>query len=147
MRAISAPGANLLFSCFRDPGENPWATQIGALLPDPPPPLPRPPVYAPGPFAFADTDFVRAILARAGWASISFEAFDFAYIAGQGDDAVGDAEAFFSRIGPFAGGLRALDEDARAQTRRKLRALLDRYESGNLVAFPAATWIVSARNG
>lgn len=147
LREIAAPRANLLFSCFRDLAENPWATEISALLPDPPPAPPRPPIYAPGPFAFADTDFVRAILARAGWSGITFEALDFAYIAGQGEDAVTDAEAFFSRIGPFAAAMRGLEREQQDRLRLKLRALLDRHDNGNLIVFPAAAWIVSARNG
>jgi len=56
LHEIAAPGANLLFSCFRSPAENTWASAIPALLPAAPPP---PPGYAPGPFAFADADFVR----------------------------------------------------------------------------------------
>lgn len=147
LRTISAPRANLCFSCFRDLDENGWAAQVGAILPTPPAPLPRPPHYAPGPFAFADPDVVRAILARAGWASIAFEAFDFAYVAGQGADAVDDAEDFFSRIGPFAQAMREAADDAREGLRHRLRAMLDRNCSDGLVVFPAAVWIVTARNG
>lgn len=147
LRAISAPRASLLFSCFRAPAENPWARDVGAILPVPPSPPPAAPHYAPGPFAFSDTDFLRAILSRAGWSSIAFEAFDFAYVAGQGDDPVGDAEAFFSRIGPFAAALRECPVEEHQGLRRRLRAVLDRHVSGNLVVFPAAAWIVSARNG
>lgn len=147
LRGLAAPRASLLFSCFRAPSENPWATEVGAILPVPPAPPPPAPHYAPGPFAFADTDFLRAILSRVGWSSIAFEAFDFAYVAGQGDDPVSDAEAFFSRIGPFAAALRECPEDQHADLRRRLRAVLDRHVSGNLVVFPAAAWIVSARNG
>ena len=147
LRGLAAPRASLLFSCFRAPSENPWAAEVGAILPVPPAPPPPAPHYAPGPFAFADTDFLRAILSRAGWSSIAFEAFDFAYVAGQGDDPVSDAEAFFSRIGPFAAALRECPEAQHADLRRRLRAVLDRHVSGNLVVFPAAAWIVSARNG
>lgn len=146
LHEVAAPRANLMFSCFRSPGENPWASGIGALLPSPPPP-PAPPHYAPGPFAFADADFVRAILSRAGWAGIAFEAVDFAYVAGQGEDPIADAEAFFSRIGPFAAALRTVPEDQRDALRERLRALLDRHASGDLVVFPAAAWIVTAHNG
>lgn len=147
LRELAAPQANLVFSCFRDQAENPWATEIAALLPDPPAPPLKPPNYAPGPFAFADADFVRAILSRAGWSGITFEAVDFAYIAGHGEDAVGDAEAFFSRIGPFAAAMRGLEREQQDRLRVQLRALLDRHENDNLIVFPAAAWIVSARNG
>lgn len=147
LRELSAPRANLVFSCFRDLRENGWASQIASLLPQSPAPSSPPPQYAPGPFAFSDPDFVRAILAEAGWTSIAFEAFDFAYVAGQGEDAVGDAEDFFSRIGPFAAAMRECDADGLQHLRHHLRALLDRNCSDGLVVFPAAAWIVTARNG
>lgn len=147
LHEIAAPRAHLLFSCFRSPAENPWASEIGALLPTPAAAPPKPPHYAPGPFAFADADFVRAILARAGWAGISFEACDFAYIAGKGEDPVADAEAFFARIGPFAAALREQPESEQEGLREKLRVVLDRRASGDLVVFPGAAWIVSAHNG
>ena len=146
LRAIAAPCAGLVFSCFRDQAENAWAREIAALLPEVPPP-PAPPLYAPGPFAFADADFVRAILARAGWASITFEAVDYAHVAGQGANALDEAEDYFCRIGPFAAAIRALDPERHAVLRNRLRGMLDRHEADRLVAFPAAAWIVSARNG
>jgi SAM-dependent methyltransferase len=141
MRATAAPGASLLFSCFRSPAENPWASAIAALLPAAPPPAPG---YAPGPFAFADTDFVRGVLGDAGWKGIDFEAVDYAYIAGQGADPVADAQAFLSVIGPFAHVLRALEGEAREIMLRRLRVLLERHAADRLVAFPAAAWIVRA---
>ena len=142
LRRTAAPGANLVFSCFRSPAENPWASAIAALLP---PVQPGEPAYAPGPFAFADPDLVRAILGDSGWKGVDFEAVDFAYIAGQGADPVADAEAFFSVIGPFAQALRALEGEARAIMQRRLRVVLERHASDRLVAFPAAAWIVSAQ--
>lgn len=143
LRQRAANGANLLFSCFRSAEENPWASGIAALVGAPPPPS----GYAPGPFGFADTDLVRAVLSQAGWKDIAFEAVDFAYIAGQGPDPVADAEAFFSRIGPFALAMRTLAGEERDVLSLRLRALLDRNASGRLVAFPGAAWIVSARSG
>lgn len=142
LRAVSAPGARLVFSCFRAPGENPWATAMGRLLDLPPPADPR----APGPFAFADPDHVRAILAGAGWGELAFEPVDFAYIAGQGPDPVADALAFFARIGPAAPVLRALEGAARAAAEARIAEWLDSHRQGDLVALGAAAWIVTARN-
>ena len=143
LRQIAAPAAELVFSCFRGAAENPWASAVGGLLSHSPPPPPAD--YAPGPFAFADTDFVRGVLSEAGWQDIGFEAVDYAYVAGQGDDPVADAEAFFARIGPFAQALRSASVDQQEGLRQRLRALLARYVNGDLVVFPAAAWIVSAR--
>jgi len=142
LRQIAAPGAELVFSCFRAAAENLWASSVGALLPSAPPPSPG---YAPGPFAFADTDFVRGLLSEAGWKEIGFAAVDYAYVAGQGDDPVADAEAFFARIGPFAQALAMTPAEHREGLKHRLRALLNRHANGDLVVFPAAAWIVSAR--
>jgi len=146
LRAIAAPGAHFVFSCFRTPRENPWASEIAAMLPaslvaTPPDP------HAPGPFAFAQPDHVRAILSAAGWQDIAFEPFDYAYIAGMGDDPVADAAAFFSQIGPAAMAMRQLPEAERGALKASLIDWLAVYRDGNLVVFPAAAWIVSARNG
>lgn len=141
LRQISAPGARLVFSCFRSASLNPWASELASLLE-----LPASgESTAPGPFAFADEEHVRGILDNAGWQDAAFERVDFAYVAGAGEDPVADALQFFRRIGPAAPALRALDEAGRERAEGWLRAWLDEHRSGNLVAFEAAAWIVSAR--
>ncbi len=146
LRAIAATGARLVFTCFRASTENPWATELARLLPaeSGAPKLDSP---APGPFAFARPKRVRDILEAAGWRDIAFEPCDYTYIAGEGDDPVGDAEAFFSRIGPAAAAMRRLPVGERAELQAKLHSWLETHRSDNRVTFPAAAWIVSARNG
>lgn len=143
LRRIAAPGAGLVFSCFRTPRENRWMTDLARLLDLPAPADP----HAPGPFAFADPQWVEEILAEAGWTDIDFEPVDFAYIAGTGPDPVSDAEAFFARIGPAAAMLRELTGTALAEAQQRIRAWLAESRSANLVAFSAAAWVVTARNG
>lgn len=142
LAAISAPGARLVFSCFRSAALNGWAAAIARLLPgsggapaDP---------HAPGPFAFADPQHVRGVLAG-GWTDIAFEEVDFAYVAGEGEDAVNDAAAFFSRIGPFAAAMRSLPEAERPALREAVRKVIEQHREGNRIVFAAAAWIVSAR--
>ena len=141
LRGIAAPGANLVFSCFRSPRDNRWASDFAELLGLPPPADP----HASGPFAFADPQYVEPILAAAGWQVIDFEPVDFAYIAGKGDDPVGDATAFFTRIGPAAIALRALEGAARDEALERITRLLEAHRNGDLVALGAAAWIVTAR--
>jgi hypothetical protein len=102
--------------------------------------------YAPGPFAFADPDHVSAILQAGGWADIGFEAFDYSFIAGQAEDPIADAAEFFSHIGPAAAALRRLPEDERAAMQERIKGWLGQHRLNNVVAFPAAAWIVTARN-
>ncbi len=142
LASFAADRAALLFSCFRNPSENPFFTEIGALLP---PPVQAPDPYAPGPFAFADRDHVSAILTDAGWEQIAFEPFDFAMIAGAGDDPVEDALGYFKRIGPAAAAMRTMDEPAREETLAGIRAVAEANCRDGVVALRAATWIVTAR--
>ena len=141
IHGASAAGARLLFSCFRTPGENAWAAGLAELLGLPPAANPR----APGPFAFAESAHVEAILTAAGWQGIGFEAVDFAYVCGMGEDPVGDALEFFKRIGPAAPQLRGLAGGALADAESRIREWLQCHRSGNLVAMAAAAWIVTAR--
>ncbi|MGC1270840.1 MAG: methyltransferase domain-containing protein [Croceibacterium sp.] len=139
---VAAPGAGLLFSCFRDPSHNPFMTEVARLLP--PPAEPADPL-APGPFAFADPARVEVILRTAGWTDVAMEPFDFAMIAGAGDDPVAEAMAYFQAIGPAARAQRDLDREQLDSFRQDLRALAERHRSDGIVALRAAAWIVSAR--
>jgi hypothetical protein len=129
-----------VFSCFRSAAENLWAAEIARLLP---PAKPQQPVaFAPGPFAFADPDHVRASLK--GWRDVQFEPLDFAYVVGSGAHPVVDALSFFSRIGPAAAAIRTLPDKARASFERGLLELVQSHHVGGRVCFPAAAWLVTA---
>lgn len=142
LHAQCAAGGDLLFSCFRSASENPWASQAAALLGAETPADPA----APGPFAFADPDRVSAILTAAGWREPEFEEVNFAYIAGMGEDPVADALGFFRQIGPVARALAALEGAERTAAEGWLRDWLEEHRSGDMVAFTAAAWIVSAQH-
>lgn len=142
----AAAGARMLFSCFRDPAANPWATDPMRLLELPPSADP----LAPGPFAFAEEERIRSILTRAGWRDIVVDPVDFAFVMGMGDDPVAEALQFVSRIGPAAAALRVMDADAREIALGRLEGWIARNRSGTgdqggIVAFPAAAWLVGAR--
>lgn len=137
----AAPDARMVFSCFRAAAENPWATLFAPLFgPAAPPPVAA---FPAGPFAFADPAHVAR--AMAGWTDLAFEPVDFAYCAGEGVDPVADAVDFFSRIGPAAARLAALDPAARADARAQMAVMLAPFANGGRVVLPAAAWIVTAR--
>jgi SAM-dependent methyltransferase len=140
---LAAPGAALVFSCFREPAQNPFFTEVTRLLPESPPPADP---HAPGPFAFADAKHVEAILTDAGWQGVVFEPFDLAMVVGAGADPVEDAVGYFSAIGPAA---RAGVDMPAGQAERLfdgLRNLARRHSLDGMVALRAATWIVTARS-
>lgn len=149
LAAIAAPGARLVFTCFRKAAENAWAAEIARLLPPPPPPsFPPPseteqaPRVPPGPFAFADPDHVRRVLAD--WREVTLTPVDFSYVAGAGEAPVEDALAFFRRIGPAAAAIRNLPRTARASFEARLDALVRSRLAAGQVIFPAAAWLVTA---
>lgn len=142
LHAIAASEARLVFSCFRAPAENPWASETVALLP--PGALAASDPHAPGPFAFADRVRVETILGQAGWRHIAFEPVDFAFVVGMGDDPIEDAMAYYAAIGPVARAAAALADDERAAFKVRLRRYLERNVSRTIVALKAGAWIVTA---
>lgn len=144
---IAAPGAGLLFSCFRGPEVNEMIAGVTTLLPE----LAEsshsqaPGGYEPGPLAFADPQFVRPILEDAGWRDVAFEAHDFATVVGAGPDPLRDAVEFFSTIGPLAEAASQMDEDARDSLFARLRAMLEPRIIDGAIALRGGAWIVTAR--
>lgn len=144
LHAAAAPGATLVFSCFRAPADNPWADEVaGAIRGGAPPP--RPTGYAPGPFAFADPAFATATLRAAGWRPEPPAPVDFIYRAGGGATPIEDALSFFTRIGPAAPQLRAAAPDQREVMLARLRLVVAARATANAVDFPAAAWLFTAR--
>ena len=138
----AAPDARLVFSCFRARAQNPWADLFDRVLP---PPMPAPEsAHGPGPFAFADPDHVRPLLA--GWRDVTFTPVDFRYVAGAGDDPVADALGFFTRIGPAAARLATLTGPAHTSALADMAGVLELHCRDGVVALSAAAWIFSAHS-
>lgn len=139
---LAVSGASLLFSCFRERSENPFFTEVARLLPSPEAP---PPPGSPGPFAFADPARVLSMLEQAGWSQVALEPFDFAMIAGGGENPVADAVDYFSVIGPAARAASELSPEERARFVDRLHELVSRNLYEGLVSLRAGAWIVTAR--
>ena len=104
------------------------------------PPSPPMDPTAPGPFAFADADRVRKVLADAGFSDVTLHAFN-ASIGGSSLDQTVDL-AF--RVGPLGAILREQPELA-PTVAGAVRSALAPYETPSGVLMPAAVWIVQAR--
>jgi SAM-dependent methyltransferase len=141
------PGGRLRFACWQSVEQNPWVTiPTQALSHLTPPQTPPTDPHAPGPFAFANPERVKAILSKAGFQDVTLEPVDTVMIAGVGDDALEQAVSFYSKIGPAAASLRETDEETRrVKAPAALRAALAPYLSGDRLTLPAAIWLVSAR--
>ncbi|WP_020173998.1 class I SAM-dependent methyltransferase [Methyloferula stellata] len=132
IRRALKPGGRLAILCWAALDDNPWIkVPLAAVhqLIDPPPPLPD---GAPGPFAFADTQRVQAILGEAGFANAAARSVEVplrlgqasAYAGDRAQSALEDALCLALESGPVAALLRNADETTRLKVREKLAAAL-----------------------
>jgi SAM-dependent methyltransferase len=143
LRRAMRPGGRLLFACWRPMTENSWFTvpleAARHLLPPQPPADP----LAPGPFAFADPDRVRGVLADAGWQAIGIARHDAAMrIAGPGE--IAPATEFATRVGILARLLAEESEEVRAAVREVVAAALAPHDGPGGVVLGGSVWLVSA---
>ena len=140
LRRALKPGGRLAFICWRAPAENPFMMlpmqAVLAHVAPPPPPEPG----APGPFAFADPDRVRAILAAGGFTDVDVAPHD--QKIGSGDLATTLAVAL--KVGPLGGILRE-NPDKREVVIEAVRTALAAHEGPDGVKLDSAAWIVTAR--
>ena len=141
LRSALRPGGRLGFVCWRPLAENLWmrlpAETAAGLVPPAPPPEPG----APGPFAFADPDRVRRILAEAGFTGIDLTPHDEAI---GGLDLEGTVAMSF-RVGPLGAILRERP-DLAPLLRERVREAVSPWLRGDAVYMPSATWLVSAQS-
>ena len=133
------------FVCWQPVQRNPWmllpALAVGRHLP-----LPPPDPGAPGPFAFADPDRVRDVLARSGFSDVAVDGADFSLAVGGGGD-LDRATEFTLEVGPAASALRAANAgpELRQAVVASVREALAPYERDGAVWMDAAVWLVSAK--
>lgn len=145
MRKALRAGGRCVFVCWRAPRDNPWAmtplsAARAAMGVTPPPADPN----APGPFAFADEERVRAILSGAGFGDIDVQRFDVAIPIGATPRAAAENAV---QIGPVSRLVREVGAE-------HLPIILDAVERtlaplaapDGHVSLNGSTWIVSATN-
>lgn len=145
LRAALRPGGRCAFVCWRAPRDNPWAmtplvAARKALGVDPPPADP----WMPGPFAFADEQRLRGLLAEAGFADVQLQRTDAPIRLGA---SARDAAPASLQLGPAA---RLAREAGPAHTATLVaaieRALAPLAAADGSVALGGSTWVVSATN-
>ena len=142
IRKAVAPGGRLAFVCWRSLAENGWAaTPISAARPLLPPQEPVDP-HAPGPFAFADEERLRGILASAGFNRIHVEKFDgHMEMGATAEDAAREA----LNIGPLARAAAEADEAQRTKIRAVVAEAMAKYQTPKGIRATVACWFVRAR--
>ncbi|HRD46456.1 MAG TPA: class I SAM-dependent methyltransferase [Caulobacter sp.] len=140
IRKALKPGGRLAFVCWRPLAFNDWmrVPMAAALAHVPPLPAPADP-HAPGPFAFADAERVRTILAGAGFTGVDIAPYD-TFVGGH---PLEDAVTLSLKVGPLGMLLRE-NPDKRDAVIGAVRDALAPHEGLDGVMLPAAVWIVTA---
>jgi SAM-dependent methyltransferase len=141
------PGARMVFVCWRPLPLNGWMyvplqSALSVIEPSPPP-IPG----EPGPFAFADDQLVRGILAQAGFEKITFTPIDQQMIIGQPGDSpetFKSAVDFALMFGPLGRRLAEMDRARVEAVRAAITQGLQAHRSSDGVKLPAAIWVVEA---
>jgi SAM-dependent methyltransferase len=146
LRYAARPGGRLAFVCWQKPADNGWsavpARAVMHLLPPTPPPDP----LAPGPFAFANPERVRAILAAAGWSDVAVTPL-LTTISLGGTPDFEEAVQVSLNVGPVGRAVNALPAEQRPAVLTALRdALRPFHMEGQGCILEAACWIVTATN-
>lgn len=144
-RALKDTG-RMAFVCWRSPKENPWGmvpviAARKALGIEGPPADP----HAPGPFAFADENRVRAILLEANFRDVEAEPFDASMPAGPSPRAAAEQAV---RMGPASRLAREAGPDALPRILEAIEAaLVPLAEPDGSVNLPARAWVMTAKAG
>ncbi len=140
LRSGLKPGGRVCLLVWRSLMENEWMAQplgaIMAFIESRGAPNPR----APGPFAFADKDYVAELLAKAGFVDIGFEEIDGKLELGS---SAADAVREFSEMGPLASLLEQANERDKAVAAVQ-EVMAAHVDDDGAVRMGAACWIVSA---
>jgi ubiquinone/menaquinone biosynthesis C-methylase UbiE len=146
LRDALRPEGRCAVVCWRAPRDNPWAmvplmAARQALSVNPPPADP----LAPGPFAFADEDRLRGLMAEAGFAGIGVQRFDAQVALGA---SAREAALHCLQIGPVSRLAREVGVAQEPLIREAIeRTLAPRAAPDGAVSLAGSTWVVTASNG
>jgi len=151
IRAVTAPGAELAFACWRAGETNIFTAGIGPLAARMDKPLDVPKVGEPGPLGLATSELVGDTLALAGWTNVIEVALDVTL-----DYSIDGSDGVEERLAMALSGV--LGRTAQAELEPKLgpdgwAALLDEARAelrtfivDGSVRFPGHVWLVTATN-
>ena len=144
MARFVKPGGRLVLCVWGPPAENPWVGDMMAVVRrhvDVPPPDPR----APGPFAFADTQYVRDILTQAGFRNIEFTSRNVdLYLGGRSCNAT-EAARFAVDVLFVGDALADASERTSAAVIDEINGLMRRHETADGVVLRGNIWLITAR--
>ena len=143
MHGFLKPDGRAVFACWAPPAENAWVRDLMAIAAEFVE-LPKPEPRAPGPFAFAEPDYVRDILEKAGFNNIRIEPWRGPQMIG-GKGATPEEAADFVMDVLFLGeALEDQPDTVKAAARARAVALFQAARTAEGVSLPCMVWFVSA---
>ncbi len=138
------PGARAVFLAWQDPSRNQWASVPMTFAAEGL--SPARPSGGPGPFAWAEPEVFRSVLAAGGFSGVRQTTFDYmAEISdGNDEDPVNRAISAMVKIGPLASRLRDASDTAKHEAQAFLRRRLARHVRDGAVRLMASVWIIEA---
>ena len=135
-------GGRLCFICWQPMVANEFFFVTGAAVQPFLPPTEEPPdLRAPGPFAFADADYLTWVLQEAGFTDIRLTSVERRLrVATTLDQAV----SLQQQVGPISRVLADMDEHMVEKVRVAAKGALAAYASNQGVYLGSATWLVTA---
>jgi len=143
IKGAMKPGGRLIFACWAPLAENRhWLISYDIALRHLGPPAPLP-AHEPGPLAFGDPDYIRGVLAAAGFAEIAVERAHPTIIGGSPEEEARQAVT----MGPTARLIEAknLDEATRQTIASEVEAAFAAEAAAGPIRLPATMFLVSAR--
>jgi len=142
IRVALKPGGRLVFICWRNAAENPFAAVPMGVAMKHLPPQPKPDPHAPGPFAFADAARVRGLLEGAGFSNVHHQPVGATMVVGRKAESAAK-EAVLT--GMPSRMLKDADDAVRAAVIAELSEVYKDWLTDAGVTFPARCWIVTAK--
>jgi SAM-dependent methyltransferase len=141
IRAGLRSGGKLCFVCWQTPQLNAWISAPFAAVRPMLPPQPTLDPRAPGPFAFAEPDYVRGILSGAGFRDIRVDGLTTSLVLGRDVDT---AIEMVCEVGPLSRALAGVDPALRERIIAAVRVPLQAALTPSGIALGASCWIVHA---
>ncbi|KQW18458.1 methyltransferase [Afipia sp. Root123D2] len=145
LRTALKRGGRVVFACWREPRYNQWLMLPLKAAYKHVPKLPEMARQDPGPFAFAQEEWVQHILTSAGFTSVAMEAHDLHLdiAVGRGLEAAVQGTL---EIGPASRALDGQPEHLRTAAVASIREALRPFLKDEKVPLAGSIWIVSATN-
>lgn len=144
LRGALKPSGRLCFICWQAMTENPWLAAPMAAASQYLPAAEAPDPRAPGPFSFADPEYLSQVLTEAGFSDVAVDAYPVQMQVGTNLD---EAMQFYTQVGPLSGVLATLEPaDREGAIAAVAETLAASTSSSGAVTLPGGCWIARARN-